>query len=144
MNSLAIMWLILAVVLGVIEAFTPALVCIWFAVSALAAALISALGLGVWWQIGIFILLSVILLIITRPLARKFVASKTVATNADRIIGAEGVVILPLDPIENNGQVKVMGQIWSAKSLSGERIEKDAAVVVKGLEGVKVVVERIR
>ena len=61
-------------------------------------------------------------------------------TNADRLIGREGVVIVPFNSTEGKGQVKVDGQIWSAKS--GEDYTEGTKVTVKAIEGVKLVVER--
>lgn len=141
MDTLSSLWLILAVLLCVVEAATPALVCIWFAAGSLTAFIVSLFVPQLWIQVVIFILFSVALLIATRPLVKKYVYKKTIATNADRIIGAEGIVLIPLDPIENKGQVKVMGQIWSAKSADGTNLQPNTAVIIKGIEGVKVIVE---
>ena len=93
------------------------------------------------WLAIIFVILSAVLLICTRPLVKKFVNRKTIATNADRIIGADGIVTNRIDPINNSGQVKIYGQIWSAKSRFGIPIEENTLVIVTALEGVKAVVE---
>jgi len=143
MNGNSIFWLALAVVLGVIEASTANLITVWFAVSALVVAILAALGVsGIALPI-IFVVLSATLVVATRPLTKKFLSKKTVATNADRIISATGTVIVDIDPVENAGQVKVMGQIWSAKTADGAPLEAGTAVRVVALEGVRVVVERI-
>lgn len=141
MNNQALFWLFLAVVLGIIEAGTVNLVTLWPALAALVTALFAAAGVGTTVQSVIFIVISAVLLALTRPLAKKIMTKKTVATNADRIIGAEGVVIKRIDPVENTGQVKVMGQVWSAKSTDGRVFEEGAVVTVTALEGVKVIVE---
>lgn len=140
MNEWTALWIIAAVVLGIVEASTTNLITIWFAVSALMTAVFAAMGAGSGVQIAVFIMLSVILVAATRPLAKRFITKKTVATNADRIISAQGIVIRRIDPVENMGQVKVMGQVWSAKSSNGEIIEEGTPVVIQALEGVKVVV----
>lgn len=140
MNEWTVLWIIAAIVLGVVEASTANLITVWFAVSALVTAVFAAMGAGTGAQMTVFVVLSVMLVAATRPLAKRFITKKAVATNADRIISAEGVVIRRIDPVENVGQVKVMGQIWSAKSQSGETIEEGTSVVVQALEGVKVVV----
>ena len=141
MNIMASFWLILAVVLGIIESATPSLVCIWPAISALTVSVCAAFGLPPVWQAGLFVVLSAVLLILTRPLSKRILARKVTATNADRIIGAEGIVIQALDPVENKGQIKAMGQVWSAKAKDGVTIPEGTAVRVTALEGVKVIVE---
>ncbi len=140
MNTLTVVWLIVAVVLGVVEASTVNLITLWFAVSALVAALIAAFGAGVGVQITVFIVVSAILVVATRPLAKRFLNRKIVATNADRIISAQGVVVEEINSVKGIGQVKVMGQVWSAKSANGDNIADGTDVKVVALEGVKVVV----
>ncbi len=141
MSGTTIFWLLLTVVLIIIEAATPMLVCIWSAIGALAACVIAALGTPLWLQIVIFVAISVVLIILTRPLAKKYVTKKAIATNADRVIGAEGIVIQKIDSIENSGQIKVLGQVWSAKSENGEIVETGAHVTITALEGVKAIVK---
>ena len=141
MDKLSLFWLILTIILVIIEAATPALVCIWLAAGALITFVFSFLDIPLWAQISIFVASSVALVIATRPLAKKYVYKKSIATNADRIIGAEGIVTNAIDSIENTGQVKIMGQIWSAKSHNGAPIPKDTLVSVVNLEGVKAVVK---
>lgn len=142
MNSLVIFWISLTIILLVIEAMTPTLICIWPAIGALLAWVLALADAPLWLQIVVFIVASVILIILTRPLAKKFVSKKIIATNADRIIGAEGVVIQAIDPIENAGQIKAMGQIWSAKSADNEIIQSGTHVTITSLEGVKAVVKQ--
>lgn len=143
MNNQALFWIALAVILGIAEACTINLVTIWPAISALFVAILAAAGVSQTVQSVIFIVVSAILLALTRPLAKRIMSKKSVATNADRIIGAEGIVIKRIDPIENSGQVKVMGQIWSAKTADGSAVEENEYITVTALEGVKVIVEKI-
>lgn len=143
MNGNAIFWLALAVVLGAIEASTANLITVWFAVSALVVAILAALGISGSALPVIFVVLAAILVVATRPLTKSFLSKKAVATNADRIISATGTVIVDIDPVENAGQVKVMGQIWSAKTADGTPLETGTAVRIVALEGVRVVVEKI-
>ncbi len=142
MNSLVIFWISLTIILSVIEAMTPTLICIWPAIGALLAWILALVDAPPWLQIVVFIVSSVILIILTRPLVKKFVSKKIIATNADRIIGAEGVVIQTIDPIENTGQIKAMGQVWSAKSTDNEIIQNGTHVTITSLEGVKAVVKQ--
>lgn len=137
-----VFWLFLALVLGIIEAATVNLVTVWWAVSAVLTAILASLGVKMQIQSACFIVFSAVLLVLTRPLVKKFTDKKKIATNADRIIGMTGIVIKEINPLENVGQIKVMGQVWSAKTLSGEKIEEGKEVTVCGLEGVKAVVRR--
>lgn len=137
-----IFWLVIAVVFGVIEAMTATLVTIWFAASALITALLAIFVNNTFVLFTVFVVLSAVLVAATRPVTKRFLNKKAVATNADRIILAKGTVLKRLDPIQNTGQVSVMGQVWSAKSADGEAIEVGTTVIVKALEGVRVVVEK--
>lgn len=143
MNYMVAVWLITAVVLGIIESITVALVSIWMAIGAFAAAVFAFFGFGTAVQVLVFAAVSALMLILTAPLSKRFRQSKKVSTNADRLIGQEGVVLRRVDPIENKGQIKVMGQIWSAEGADGIELDIGEKVIVKAIEGVHVIVGRI-
>lgn len=143
MNIGVIIWLVIAVVLGVVESLTVSLITIWLAIGAVGAAITAAFGGSLFVQLAVFIVISGILLFLTRPLARKFAVQKKAATNADRLLGEEGQVIIAIDPVENKGQVKIKGQIWSATAENGKEINVDEKVVVVRIEGVRAIVKRI-
>lgn len=143
MNYMAAVWLITAVVLGIIESITVALVSIWMAIGAFATAVFAFFGFGTAVQVLVFAAVSALMLILTAPLSKRFRQSKKVSTNADRLIGQEGVVLRRVDPIENKGQIKVMGQIWSAEGAGGTELDIGEKVIVKAIEGVHVIVDRI-
>ena len=106
-------WLIVMVILLVVEAMAPGLVCIWFALGALAA-LFSALGgMLLPGQIVLFLLVSIAALFVTRPLVKKYINSKTQHTNADRILGQECVVTEQIDNLAGTGEIAVDGKRWS-------------------------------
>ena len=142
MNGVVIVWLLAAVVFGVAESATVVLVSIWMAVGAVAAAIAAAFGQNLMVQILIFLIVSAILLVLTAPLSRKFRSKKMESTNADRLIGQEGVVLVPIDAIENKGQVKVLGQIWSASEVDGIAVSQGEKVIVESIEGVRVIVKK--
>ncbi len=141
MNGAVIVWLGAAVVLGIVEGLTVALVSVWMAAGAVCAAVVAALGGSILLQILVFLVVSALLLVVTIPLTKKFRQHKSVSTNADRLIGAEGVVIRKLDPIENKGQIKALGQIWSASTVDHSEIEIGEKVVVQAIEGVHAIVK---
>jgi len=139
-----ILWLILLIVFAIIEALTLGLATVWFAIGSGVAMVMDLCGAPVGAQIITMIVVSIISFIVCfiwiKPIIDK--KGKVVEpTNADRLIGQEGVVIKDIDPIDGKGQVKVMGQIWSAKS--DAEISEGNKVKVTGLEGVKLVVEVI-
>lgn len=142
MNGAIIVWLVVALVFGIIEASTVSLVSVWMAVAAVLSAITAACHLSVMAQILIFLFASALLLVLTAPLTRKMRNKEKISTNADRLFGQEGVVLTAIDSIENQGTIKVLGQVWSATSKDGERIEIGEKVIVDGIEGVRAVVKK--
>lgn len=139
-NPEALLWLILMVVALLAEAMTATLFSIWFAAGALVAMAVALLGLPVWLQIIVFLVVSALVLFITKPLAEKMINKKAIKTNADRVIGAIGIVTETINNLENTGQVSVLGQLWSARSESGEQIIAGSEVSINKIEGVKLLV----
>lgn len=138
MKSAAFFWLVLLVVFLIAEAACPIhLVSIWFALGALVALLCAALGAPVWLQITLFVVVSGVLL---WPLAKKFLNSKVTATNVDSVVGSVGRVTADIDNVEAQGQVKLGGMEWTARSTSGDPISVGTEVRVDRVEGVKVYV----
>ena len=142
MNELSIFWLVAVIVLGVVEAVTVGLVTIWFAVGALAALISSLFGGPLWLQIVLFILVTAVTLVTTRPLVKKYFSkSSHKATNADMVIGKEAHVTEAIDNLRGTGAVRCMGKEWSARSCNGESIAEGEIVVAVQIEGVKLIVE---
>ena len=138
-----VFWLCAMIVLGIMEAATVGLVCIWFAGGALAALIAATLGAPIWLQIVVFLVVSAGLLALLRPFARKFINTKITPTNVDANIGKTAVVVEPIDNIRGTGRVMLGSVDWTARSADDSVIEKDALVRVLRIEGVKVCVERI-
>ena len=125
-------WLIIFIVLIVIELLTMGLTTIWFAGGALAALLMSVLGFGMPVQV----------VVLTRPIAVKYFNQNRQKTNVESLIGQQALVLEDVDTLHASGQVKVNGQIWSAKTeeMSGF-IAKDTVVMIQGIQGVKLIVK---
>lgn len=135
-------WLVAAAVFVVIEIMTMGLTTIWFAGGALVGAVMAAVSLPLWSQIIAFAVISVILLILTRPWALKYVNSRTIKTNVDSLIGQNGLVTQDIDNLNAKGQVKVRGQIWTARSISDEvKLHEGQKVSIESISGVKVIVK---
>ena len=138
MNWAAYMWLAFMVGFVIVEAACPFhLVSIWFAVGSLAAMLAAVLGVQLWLQITLFLVVSVGLLVATLPLVKKFVIPRQKKTNVDAVIGTRGYVTEAVDNLSAAGQVKLGGMYWTARSEDGHRIPEGTLVEVTRIEGVK-------
>lgn len=134
-------WLILFVILLIIEILTMGLTTIWFAGGALIAFVAGVLGFGTAVQIIVFVVVSVILLIVTRPIAVKYFNKERQKTNAESLIGQQALVLEDIDTLQSKGRVEINGQEWSAKTDEPDgRIGKNTVVVVEGIQGVKLIV----
>ncbi|WP_330617860.1 NfeD family protein [Mobilitalea sibirica] len=135
-----IMWLIILAVLIFIEIITLGLTTIWFAGGALVAFVFSLFFDNLLIEIVLFLVVSLLLLYFTRPLVVKYFNPKRTKTNYEGIIGKEALVIVTIDNINAVGQVIVDGQEWSARSATGNMIEKGTKVTVQNVSGVKLIV----
>ena len=139
-------WLIIAGLCLVIEIYTVGFFIFWFGIGALFALLVSFITNNLFVQIVVFLVTSILLVILTKPLMKKFIKNeKTVPTNFFSLSGKQGIVTKKIDcansTANSTGQVKVKGELWSA--ISDEDIEKDAKVKVLSIDGVKLKVERL-
>jgi len=140
--TMKITWLALLILFGAGEAITVGLTSVWFAIGALGGLICALLGGGIWLQISMFLLLSGLSLALVRPLAKRFLTPGYSATNADRVIGREAVVSVEINNLLGQGQVKIAGQSWTARSQNEEIIPVGEIVNVLRIEGVKVFVAR--
>ena len=136
---MTIFWFCLFLVALVVELLTAGLVSIWFAIGALCTMGISYLTKNIVIQLLAFITISVLTLILTKPLIKKFKAFDVQPTNSDRVIGKLADVTKDITP-NNFGEVKIFGEYWTA--MSEEKIKAGAKVRVKAIEGVKLIVEK--
>lgn len=139
-NIGALFWLILLIIFAAAEAVTTTLISIWFAAGALVALILSIFNVSVYIQVGAFILVALILLLATRPFAKKYLDPKITRTNYDRIIGELGLVEEEINNLEGTGAVKIKGNTWTARSCDDSIIPIDSKVEIKRIEGVKVFV----
>ena len=137
-------WLGLMVLFMIGEAITPGvLVSIWFAGGALVALVSALFAAPLWLQIALFLAVSLALLVATRPLAVKSINLNRQPTNADRMIGQTGIVTESISNLENQGKVMISGNVWSARNITDEKVQKGTEVRIVGIEGVKVIVETL-
>ena len=142
-SGMIVFWVVALVVFLIVEAVTAGLVSIWFVFGSLIALLCAALGAAVWLQIVWFIVVSVATLVLTRPLVKRYVDNRSIATNADRNIGRTAVCTERIDNLAATGAVQLSGVVWSARSADDSvTVEPGERVTVRAIEGVKLIVER--
>lgn len=137
-----LIWILIAVIFAVIEGLTMGLTTIWFTVGGVGACIIALLGGPILLQVAVFLIISIILLYFTRPLAEKRLKIGHEKNNIDQMIGKTCVVTEKIEPY-HTGQVKLNGMFWTAVSRDQKEIlEKGELVTITGIEGVKLIVER--
>ena len=138
-----ILWLILLIILLVIEAISLELTTIWFAGGALAAFIAALVGADVVVQVVLFLAVSIVLLVFTRPVAMRYLNRNKTPTNAESLIGEQAIVTQTINNLMGRGVVLVNGMEWTARSQeNSEMIEKDTIVRILRIDGVKLIVER--
>lgn len=135
------MWLIISILFFILEMMGPGFLLFWVGIGALLAMIVSIFVNNIAIQIGIFTISSTILLFCTRPFVKKFTKDDTLPTNAYSIIGKNGIVTQEINSIKGTGQIKVNGEIWSAKSSTNEIIAVGQPITILEIDGVKVIVE---
>ena len=139
-----IFWLVLLIICIGIEVATMGLTTIWFAGGALVAIFAAVVGAPIWLQAIIFIVVSLVLLFFTRPIAVKYFNKDRVKTNVESMVGRQAIVISEIDNLQGIGQVTVGGQEWSARSAEEQvKIAVGAVVMIVAINGVKLIVRDI-
>ena len=134
-------WLLLIGIFAVAEIITPGFLVIWLSAGSFCGMITSFFTDDIIIQTTVFVISSAVFIFFTRPLARKLnKKSKTIITNAFSIVGKKAIVLQDINPTLSVGQIKVDGQIWSAKCQSEEIIPKGSEVFVLAIDGVKAVV----
>ena len=141
--NMAVVWLTAMIALLIVEAIVPGLVSIWFAIGAFAALISALLGAPLWLQVVWFLAVSVATLVLTRPLAQRYVNSRVQPTNADALIGRDCVVTENIDNLAGTGAVKIDGKVWTARAENeNDRYAKGDVVKAVKIEGVKLIVKQ--
>lgn len=140
MSGIVWIWLAAAVIFLIIELTTPTLIFVCFFAGALTSGVYSYFSPGqFYWQIGIFVIVSLALLPPTRILAKKLDKPSAQKSNVDALVGKTGRVIKPIDP-DNGGQVQIGGEIWIASADSA--MEEGARIKVLSVSGARLIVEK--
>lgn len=141
METTSICWLAVFLLLIVIELATMGLTTIWFAGGAVAGFIASMLGANVVIQAVVFFVVSIVLLIFTRPFAVRYINSNKTKTNIDGLIGQEALVLEEINNIRETGCARLEGKEWTARSVDDTVIPADTVVIVERIEGVKLIVK---
>jgi membrane protein implicated in regulation of membrane protease activity len=139
MDSWLVLWIILAALFAVTEILTVAFVAIFFALGAIAAAIVAWLDGSVALQMLAFAITGIVLLAITRPVLKRRLQSPSIPTNVNRMVGRTGIVTIPIDNDSNTGQIRVGTEFWTARwpeDAQASVIPVDARVGIVAVEGV--------
>ncbi len=140
-NAAMIFWLLVAIAAAVVEGLTCDLVSIWFVPGALAAMILSLFVSSVWWQVGLFLVLSVVALVLTKTVFKKYLPqSKPNKMNADALIGSHAIVEEEINNLLETGSVKVKALVWTARSTDDKVVIPSGTIVtVCEIAGVKLI-----
>ena len=138
-----IIWFILVIVAALIEMNTMDLTSIWFSVGALLAFILAIAQAPEIVQVVTFVGVSAVLILLVRPIAKRYLKTNVISTNTDRLVGKVAVCTKAI-PAGERGEVKIDGKYWMAVTTSEADIEVDEKVEVLAIEGVKLVVDRIQ
>ena len=137
-------WVALLATFIIIEASTAQLLTIWFAVGSFAALVSTFITDNIIAQVIVFVVVSAIALVVTRPLVKKMTKATKQPTNADMYIGKEAIVTEDINNLEAKGLVKVGGSVWTARTeVDNFTIPAGSHVTVIKIEGVKLIVRPI-
>ena len=139
LGNLTIIWVAAIIVFIVIEIFTQGLTSIWFAGGALGGCVAAMAGAGPLAQVIVFIVVSIILIIATRPFKKKMLDKKIQKTNVETVIGQIAFVEEAIKPGQS-GRVRLDGKIWTAKAAHEEAIPAGQPVTVTDIQGVTLTV----
>ena len=140
---MTMIWTAAIILFGVVEAATAGLVCIWFAVGAVAALLTAVFSASFPLQIVVFLVVSAAALAFTRPLVKRLTSPQPIATNLDQVIGKTARVTECIDNENSMGAVYVDGKTWTARTVDEDIIPAGAQVRICKIEGVKLFVEKV-
>ena len=137
-----IFWGVIFVLAVMMDVASMQLVSIWFAIGAVGAFIGTLADLGFTGQLGIFVLVSLLLLLVTRPFLSKLRVKQTPPMNADKDIGTQAVVIQTVDAAMGTGRVRANGVDWIAVSETGEVLDVRTIVTITRVDGAKLFVRR--
>lgn len=143
LSNMSFIWLSIVIVLSILELITTQLVSIWFVIAGIAAFIVSLFMDSIFVQIAIFVVLTVLLLIVTKPMVKKIMNFKKISTNSDKNIGRKAFVTTEINNKKETGEVKIDSMFWSARSVDDTVIPENSEVIIESIKGVKLIVKKV-
>ena len=141
-DNLPWVWVAVTIICVVIESLTLALTTIWFGISAFVLVFLAFTPLPFVAQVFIFVALALVLLIFTRPVVKKKLSQKQIATNYERVIGQIAVVTKKITALDK-GAVKINGMEWTAAVKEDITLEQGSKCIIEEIAGVTAYVKSI-
>ena len=139
---ISLIWVAVFAVMVIIEATTLGLVTVWGAISALIMAFIAQTGLAIGWQILIFLAITLLLLLTTRPIVVKKLKVGRTRTNVDTLLGEDVIVTKAVKRFEKGEAKSRNGVIWAVTASDESEIEEGAVCTVKEVQGNTLTIEK--
>ena len=140
MEYLWIFWLVVSILFLIVEWMTVEIVSIWFTGAGIISMILALCNVPLEWQILTFCVVSVVLIIFTRPIVARHLKKNESRTNVDSLIGEIATVTKDILP-DDRGEVKIKGQYWLAISADNKLIEANKKVSILAIEGAKLIVK---
>lgn len=143
LSNMSFIWLSIVIVLSILELITTQLVSIWFVIAGIVALIVSLFTDSIFVQIAVFVVLTVLLLIVTKPMVKRIMNFKKISTNSDKNIGKRALVITEINNQKETGEVKIDSMIWTARSFDDTIIPENSEVIIESIKGVKLIVKKV-
>lgn len=140
--NMEILWLVGMVAFIILEAVTYQLISIWFVIGAIGGLIAAMCGANFYVQMGVFLAVAILLLVLLRPVSMKLIKKQDFKSNADSLIGKSILITEEVNNIKGTGQGKVNGMVWTVRSSTDATFEPGDLAVIKSIEGVKLIVEK--
>lgn len=136
MNNIMWFWVAVMVLCVVVETLTVfSLTTVWGAIASLVMIFLSRTGMPFAWQILVFLVLTIVLVLFTRPIAVKKLHIGSVKTNVDQMVGQEVILTKAISKFEKGEAKASNGVIWSVSSADGSEIENGTVCVITAING---------
>ncbi|MBN1482363.1 NfeD family protein [candidate division KSB1 bacterium] len=141
--SIWLIWMILAAMFIVGEIFTAGFFIMWFGIGAAVAGILALLGADPGWQLAAFVLVSLVLVLVSRKFANKITKEQPPGIGASRFVGKQGVVLEEIDNAKGTGRIRMDREEWRAESEDGHILPAGERVVTVKIEGTHLIVKSL-
>lgn len=140
LDTLVWVWLIIAIVFFFAELITVGFVLAAFGVGALGGALVALFGLGLEWQLLVFVLISGLAVVYSRRFADRVTGKQAENVGVDRVLGKHAIVLEDIEPLSAAGRVRVEREVWRAQSFDDQPIPAKTVVEIVEVQGTRLLV----